>query len=108
MIVNAVSIWYHMMEHFVFMFQWSYVVLCIILYSLKSIILILPFNSVFYILSASFVITEWRQRRPKTIELGGGRTTKGLRGVRGEMRDIAMGHMVNKSDVRDPGEALHP
>lgn len=39
---------------------------------------------------------------------GGGGTTKGLRGVRGETRDIAMGHMVNKSDVRDPGEALHP
>lgn len=26
----------------------------------------------------------------------------------GEGKDIAMGHTVNKSDVRDPGEALHP
>lgn len=26
----------------------------------------------------------------------------------GEGKDIAMGHMVNKSDIRDPGEALHP
>lgn len=64
---------------------------------------IIPFNSEFHILSASFVIREWRQREGEGEGEGGGDNKSSKRG---EGRD--MGHMVNKSDVRDPGEALHP